>query len=267
MDPLHHISPAARRYMGLKAEAQPGTPPATPAPPADPPARTDPPPADPPAAGNGNGDGRDEDFDRARAMATIQRQRESEAAAKKEAAEARAEAERLRQAQLTEEQRKEEDRRAAEARAAAAEDRANRAELLGKLAARDDVADAELARDALLAQGIEFDDDGSPKDFDAKVERLLEAKPVLRKGEAPAPGDGRDDAGREGGQGAAPAGTTPPPPTNAGAGNGGQGSPPQLTADQVKAANEAGMTLEQYASLKREKVSLSDWQESRPRTE
>ena len=94
------------------------------------------------------------------------------------------------------------------------------------------VADPELAGDALLKQGVEFNDDGTIKDFEERVTRLLAERPILAKGETPAPPQ-RDAPRPNGGPG----------------GTGGE-TPPQLTAEEVQAANDAGMTPEAFASWK-----------------
>jgi len=271
----------------LRFRAEPGTPPAgggggeggeggAPAPGGEgsgtppTPALTPPAPTPTPAPPAGNGDGGGDEFDRERAMATIRAQRESEDRLKAELKREREERERIERGQLTPEEQKEHDRKAAESRADAAEARARQAELLGTLATREDIADAEIARDLLIARGLQFGDDGKPVDLDTAVTSLLEAKPVLKKGEAPAPGGDGAGGGDGGGQGGSPAGGGTPPAGNGAAGSGGQGPPPQLTAEEVQAANDAGQSVEQYAALRdsarksRGRVSLSDWESAKP---
>lgn len=250
----------------LRFHTEPGTVPAvpgggtaTPPPPAPSTAAVPPPPAPAPAPTPAAPAAGGSEWDEERAKATIQRQRQEEEAAKAEAKKQKDRADALEREKLTDEEKKEADRKALEATNAQLLQRTREAELLGQLAAREDVADAELARAALLADGIEFDDEGKPKDLGGRVDRLLEAKPVLRKGEAPAPvppaGGGEGGGGT--GNPAAPAAT--PPIANGGAGSGGQGPPPQLTPEEVEAANKSGMTQEKFAKL-RSGASLDEWQ-------
>lgn len=256
-----------------------GTPPAPaatpPAPAATPPAPTPPAPPTPPAGG-GNGGGVPDDFDPERAMATIKAQRASEEAAKAEAKTEREAREKLEREKLTDEEKEKADAERIKQENATLKAQAQGAELLGTLATRGDVADAGIVRDMLLQRGLQFGEDGKPVDLDTAVTKLLEEKPLLRKGEAPAPGgDGGGNGGGDGGgQGGSPAGGgTPPPAGNGAAGSGGQGPPPQLTADEVKAANDAGQSVEQYAALRDAarksggKVTIDDWTKSQPPAE
>lgn len=254
---LPGVTEAAHWYMALRAEATPPTPPAATTPPAPEPAKPaegDPPkPAEEPAAPAAGGEDDDDPtkWDKDRAAQTIKHLRGREKTLAQEAKAEKDRADALEREKMSEEERKEADRKAADERATAAEQRAREAELLGTLAARDDVADAEIARDLLIARGLKFGEDGKPLELDTAVSSLLEAKPVLKKesGEVPAPGDG-DGSG----------GSATPPNPNGAAGSGGQGSPPQLNADEVKAANDAGMSHERYAELKKGRTSLSEWE-------
>lgn len=91
------------------------------------------------------------------------------------------------------------------------------------------IVDAETASLLLRERGIEFDDDGTPIDFDTKVTDLVKDKPFLV------------------GQGGTPrrAGNT-----NAGAGsNDGEGSA-QLTSDELAMAAAFKMTPEEYSKYK-----------------
>lgn len=190
-----------------------------------------------------------EPFDEARARATIARQRQSEDAAKLDAKTAREELDRIKRGEMTPEERQAADLKASQEREAAATRRANEATLFATLATRDDVADGEIARDLLIAQGLKFDEDGKPVDLESHLERLLEAKPILKKsgqGPAPTPTPGTGEG-------------SPPPNANGAAGSGGQGPPPALSEDEVNAANAAGMSPERFASMKGG-MSLADWE-------
>lgn len=252
------ISPAAAFYMSLTAEAQPGTPPAAATPPPAPaepakPAEGEPAkPAEgePAAPAAGADDGSDPaEWDKDRAKRTIENLRRQEAERKREAAAEKKRADDLEREKMSEQEKKDADAKAANERADAADRRANEATLMATLATRDDIADAEIARDLLVTRGIKFGEDGKPIDLDDAVTSLLEAKPVLKKsGETPAPGG----AGGSGG-------AAPPPKANGAAGSGGQGPSPTLTEDEVKAANEANMSPERYAAMK-DGMSLTDWE-------
>lgn len=201
------------------------------------------------AAGGGPDDGDPADWDKERAKRTIENLRRQEADRKREAAEEKKRADDLEREKMSEQEKKDADAKAANERADAADRRANEATLMATLATRDDVADAEIARDLLVSRGIKFGEDGKPIDLDDAVTALLEAKPVLKKsGETPAPGDGNGSGG-----------AAPPPVANGAAGSGGQGPSPALTEDEVKAANEAGMSPERYAAMK-DGQSLADWE-------
>lgn len=263
-NPQDLLTPSARWLMGLRMEAAPGTPPATTTPPAPepakpagegeptPPAATPPTPATPPAP-TGTPAGGEDEFDKDRAMATIRRQRASEEAAKAEAKAAKDELERVKRGEMTPEERQAADLKASQEREATLTRRANEATLFATIAVRDDIADAEIARDLLIASGLTFDDDGKPVDLESHVEKLLENKPILKKsGQGPAPTT-PPPAGE---------GSPPPPNANGAAGSGGQGPPPPLDADEVKAANEAGMTPERFSAMKGG-MSLSEWEADR----
>lgn len=226
---------------------------------ADPPANggADPAGGDPPANQGGNQPAAGDDpsdpstWDPERAKATILQQRRSEEQAKADAKALREENERLKREAMSETDRIKADNEQLKKDREAAQRQVQEARLEAKLAARTDVADAELVTEQLLRRGQTFDDQGQPVDLDTNLDALFQAKPVLKRtqGEMPDPstGDGSGNGSGNGG-GQQPQGGAPN--ANAGAGGGGQGAPPQLTADEVAAANEAGFTPEQFQGFK-----------------
>lgn len=112
----------------------------------------------------------------------------------------------------------------AEANLAAAQEKLRRANLIAELSKPDHkIVNAQAA--AKLIDGVEFGDDGEPTNLDAVLPKFLEANAFL-------------------------VGGPPPPPkgvTDSGAGNG-DGKAPELTAEQLAAAKQSGMTPEEYAA-------------------
>lgn len=235
------------------ADPKPGDPPKDP-PKAEPP-KSDP-PADPPKQPDPQPPKSEPSLDdlppHLQQVVRNARRVEGEAKARAEAAEAKIqEAER---AKLSEQERIQAERDDAKAAADKARREANEARLQVKLSrttikrtVKDDkgedteievkVADPELAADALLKRGVSFTDSGEIENFDDQVRDLLDERPVLAatQGERPEP--------------------PKPPKANGGAGGSGGETPPQLTADQVAAANKAGKTPEEWAELSKVKTA------------
>lgn len=191
---------------------------------------TEPEPAEPEPA--------EPEFDRDRAMALIEKLRAAEKQGKADARALKDAKDKLAEyeaAQLTEQERKdkeladlqgqqfERERAVQEARLEAA---------FYKHAAKPDyaVADPDVAYAMLDRDQVEYDDNGAPSNLADLIPALLEAHPILKA-----------TGGR----------TITPPPAgiNAGAGHGTQ-SGPALTADELEAAREMGMSPERYAALK-----------------
>lgn len=196
-------------------------------------------------------------WDPERAGRTIRQQRESEAAAKadadaerekREAAEA--ELKKYQDAELSDKERLEQEAEearqreaAAEAREAAANERIRQATLLAELAKPEHgIVDAGAA--AKLIDGVEYDDKdepsnlGDPADEESLLGGFLKTHSFL-KGKPPKP---------------APPSLDAPP----------DGDPPQvnLTAEELEAAEKAGMTPQQYEARKGVKT-LDDWKRIR----
>lgn len=172
----------------------------------------------------------EDEFDKERAMATIRAQREKEKqleADLKAARKAEAELQAIKDAEKTELERAQSE--AEEAKATAERTRKNLEDANLKVALNGKVADVDLAATALKERGIEFDENGQPKDITEAVESLLTDKPLLS---------------------VAPESKRTPPPTDAGAGQGG-GPGPSLNADQLAAAAEAGMNPTEYALIQK----------------
>lgn len=192
----------------------------------EPPAPT-PPPADPPKV--------EDDFDKDRAMATIKAQRAAEEALKaelKEAKKAAAELQAIKDAEKTELEREREAREKLESENPKLIQELQNARLQVALTNPDlGIADPEIAATLLKERGLTFAEDGSPENLAEAVESLLEAKPLLRQGEA-----------------------TPPKPNvpniDAGAGQG-NGPAPNLTAEELEFAQQMGQDPVLFAELKR----------------
>jgi hypothetical protein len=103
------------------------------------------------------------------------------------------------------------------------------------------IIDPDAAVKLLDADELELDDEtGEPKNVEAALKALIKDKPYLAsKPDKATPGS-----------------------TNAGAGAA-AGPAPHLTADELAAAQEAGMTPERYAALKGVKT-LEDWRKVQP---
>lgn len=99
------------------------------------------------------------------------------------------------------------------------------------------IVDPEAAVKLLDKDDLEVDDDGVPQNVETALKNLLREKPYLVSKTSAAP----------------PAGGT-------NASSGAQGAPPpKLTADEMAAAQKAGMDPARYADLKGVKT-LADWQ-------
>jgi|GEM_PF-3592255 len=146
-------------------------------------------------------------------------------------------------AQLTEQQRTE--RRAAELeqKLVLAEAKARTKALeaaVAKAATKLGIVDPDAAVKLLDAESLELDDDGEPKNIDVALKALVKERPWLAsKPETPTPGSVNGAAGGE------------------------AGPPPKLTADELAAAQRAGMTPERYEKLKGVKT-LDDWKKAQP---
>lgn len=158
----------------------------------------------------------------------------------------------IKQAQETEAQRIQREKEEAEQRAAQAAETAaaataalQKGHLLAELAKPEHgIVDVQAA--AALLTGVQYDDQGKPTNLTTSegetpslLQRFLAEKPYLKATPAtPAP--------------------TPAPVVNGGGGSGG-GPGPSLTAAEVKAAEEAGMSAEDYAAFKNV-GSLADYE-------
>lgn len=144
-----------------------------------------------------------------------------------EARKAQAELDELKRAQETEAERIQRERDEALARAETASEALKRGHLLAELAKPEHgLVDAETV--ATLLQGVEYDDNGRPVNLagdDGPLSRLLADKPFLKASPANAPS------------------FIP----NVNGGSGGNPAPgPKLTTVQLKAAEKAGMSPEEY---------------------
>jgi hypothetical protein len=113
---------------------------------------------------------------------------------------------------------------------------------VGRLATKLKLVDVETVVRLVDPAQVTFDDQGSPTNVEQLVTDLVKEKAFL-VGQAAAP---------------PPAGGI-----NAGDGTSG-GPPPKLTAEELQAAKDAGMTPERYAQLK-SVSTLTDWQATRPK--
>lgn len=177
----------------------------------------------------------EDDFDKDRAMATIKAQRESEEALKqrvKELEKAEKALKEIEDEKKTELEREREAREKLESENPKLVQELQNARLQVALTNPElGIADPEIAATLLKERGLTFAEDGSPEDLAEAVESLLEAKPLLRRGEV-----------------------TPPKPNvpniDAGAGQG-NGPAPNLTAEELDAAKELGQDPILFAELKR----------------
>lgn len=186
------------------------------------------------------------DFDAERAKRTIMNLREVEKQAKATAKEKKQLEERLAElenAALSEQEKQA--KRLAELEATHAEWQAERQDLILRtqflmLAPSLGVSDPELALAVLDRAALEYDDDGNPTNLAEITLSLLEAKPILR---------------------GVPTASAPTPRIDTGAGR--QAAPaPSLTAEELEAANELGMTPERYAAMKTVRT-VADYQKLR----
>ncbi len=225
---------------------------------------TPPPAADPPALPNGP-DGTP--FDPDRALRALRQAREGEREAREEARNVRGELEttngrvteltgQVEQLQQRSGGAAPEDAEAAQRREAelegretAAQETLRQARLIAELAKPEHgIVDAEAA--AQLIEGVEFDADGNPTNLTVKdgenpeskslLDGFLEQRSFLRAGAAAPPAAPRIDGG---------------------AGNGQQPAV-ELTAEELEAADKAGLTPQQYQARKSVKT-LKDWQATR----
>lgn len=199
-----------------------------PAPP-EPVATTPPaPPAEPPV----------DEWDKDRAKATILAQREEAKALKAQLSEAKKAQDRLAEieaATLTEQEKALQRAEDAEAKAATATATLQRGYLLAELAKPEHgLVDAETA--AALITDVQYDDDGRPVNLADRITALVEAKGFLKAGPTPPPAA---------------------PQINGGSGTQ-QVPPPNLSADEIKAAQAAGKSPEDWNALKNVQ-SIEDW--------
>ena len=206
-------------------------PPAPPAPPTPP---ADPPPADPPG----------DEYDPARAKALIDKLRLAEKQGKTDAkalADATAKLAEIETAALSEQEKVTQERDNLKARATALE--ATNRENAVKLAvfskqAEMGIADSDLALAMLDRSAIEYDDAGQPTNVGDLLTALLDAKPIL-KGIPAKP---------------------PTPKVNSGSG-GGSTPPPDLTAEELRMAEDSGSSPETYSIWKKVTAGELTWQE------
>lgn len=105
------------------------------------------------------------------------------------------------------------------------------------------LVDPEVVARLIDRSEVEFDDDsGNPTNVEALVKEVIRTKPYLVQGNRTSP------------------------PQNIGGTSGAQAGPaPKLTADELKAAEEAGIDPNRYAALKNVRT-LDDWQRTRQQT-
>jgi hypothetical protein len=181
----------------------------------------------------------DEEFDPERARATIAAQRASEAKLKADIKALKEKADAYDKAQaekLSEQEKLAKEAEDAKALAATAQKQLREAKLLAELA-KPEHGIVNAAAAAKLIDGVEFDDDGEPKNLTEKgadgkslIESFLAANSFL-KGQAQTPDSTVDFGG--------------------GANRGGGGaSTAQLTQEELDAAKSFGMSPEEYAKYK-----------------
>lgn len=204
------------------------TPPQDPPTVTPPPAAATPPPAPAPTLATTPAD--QLDAEKLRELVLTQRQNEATLQSQlTEARKAQEELATLKAAQLTDQERLQQERDQAIAEAADARRMRQEAFLLAELAKSEHgIVDAEAA--AALISGVEYGDDGRPTNAAERITALLEAKGFLK------------------------ASDTPPPPRPAPNVNPGGTQPgadgPKLEPEEVRMAERLGMSLEKYAALK-----------------
>lgn len=202
----------------------------TPDPKPDPTPKPDPPKPDPPDPTLGP-DGKPWDPERAgRTIAELRQAEKDGKAAQKKAAELEARLEALEDEKLSAQDKvaKERDTLKAQAEQWQTERRTLNLKLaVHSLAPELGVADADLALAALDRTKIDYGDDGEPTNVKETLADLLERKPILKGTPAKA--------------------TAPQIDANGGSQG---GTPPNLTADELAAAQAMGMTAERYAAFK-----------------
>ncbi len=187
------------------------------------------------------------EWDYDRGMATITKLRDEVKASKaaaKERDELAAKLKEYEDAQLSEKEKLEQ--QLADLQAERAQEREDRQALVLRLAVHSwtpregspGLADADLTLAALDRSKLEYDDNGHPSNIDDVLTALLEAKPLL-KGQTvfSASGD-----------------------LNAGAGAQ-MGPPLKLSAEELEAAQQLGMTAERYAAMRNVKT-YEDWKKA-----
>lgn len=165
--------------------------------------------------------------------------------AEKEAARLTARLKSFEEAQLSEQEKLARRAEEAEAKAAQAEDRIRRANLLVELSRPEHgIVDARAA--LKLIEGVEFTDTGDPANLDTVLPTFLEEYAFLK---------------------ARPAEPVKPrpPAVNAGEGTGTEPQP-DLTAEELAAATQFGISPERYAAMKRVKT-LDDYKAVRAKTQ
>lgn len=181
-------------------------------------------------------------WDPERAGRTIAAQREAERQAKEERDDALAKLKEYEDADLSEKERLEREAKearekaeAAEAREATAQETIRRGNLLAELAKPEHrIVDANAA--AKLLEDVEYDDDGKPTNLTTKDAGNPESKSLLDRF--------LESHGYLQGQ------PQKPPPPRIDAGPEGEPTEVNLTAEELKAAEKAGMTPEQYEARK-----------------
>ena len=185
--------------------------------------------------------GFDGEFDEKRAKRTITAIREERNKARKEAQAIKKRLKELEDANKSDEEKQAEELKRLRAEnaelAMIRRDRAIEKAVL-KEAPGLNIADVSLALTALDPSDIEFDDDGNPQGVSDALEALVERHPTLVADEKSKPKVSKR--------------------TNAKAGSNDKGDGPKLTADEIEAAKEFGMTPEQYAVFKNSKKMGAD---------
>lgn len=173
-------------------------------------------------------------WDEERARKTIEAQREAEKKLKAEVKNLKARAAKLDEieaAQLSEQQKLEKERDEALAKGDSAQSKLQQAHLLVALAAPElGIVSPKAA--AKLIDGVEFNEDGEPTnlgdpaDENSLIGKFLSDHEFLKGKPTPSPAPSTDG------------------------GEGGDGTPPNLTAEEIKFAESMGMTPEEYAKNK-----------------
>lgn len=178
-------------------------------------------------------------------VASNERIQKALAESNKENEKRRKDAKAIEDAKLTDEERAKGERAEFEAQREAflveqAELRVNQ-QVLG-LAGRLGLVDVDIVTRLIDWDDLEFDDTGAPTNVEAVVKAIIARKPILAGKPGPTPGS--------------------PTGNNAGSGTGGGQPAPALTAQELAAATQAGISPERFAALKGVKT-LEDWKATR----